>query len=144
MAYYSSDYGKAFRNRALTLLTNPVWPVYNVYNRNKTSEDRFIVFKVTDVGTPVYTGNNKQVHGIDTPTIMISFYAKDVSECEAAYKIIADFFHGYMGQLASDTSSLGSAITAKCSVHHIDTEFDDDTSLFHLEAEIDLFVVTPL
>lgn len=142
MAYYASDYGSAVRNRLESLLGSE-WPVFHLFNRKKEDHSKFIVYSVRDVGTEVFAGS-KTNHGIDSPTIQLSFFANDPDDNDAAFKKVSDFFHGYTGQLASNTSGLGVSISAKCSVKHLMSTYDEAESVFQLVAEIDLFVVTPL
>lgn len=137
--YYPSDYLTALQSRLKALL-GANFPVYNLFNRNNSLEPVFITHTIRDVGTPIFTGANKEVHGIDQPIIQLSIFSADALAGHQVYQTLTDFFHGYLGPLSADPSV---NLAAKCSMHLLYISYNDETSRHQIVVELTLDVITP-
>lgn len=89
------QYGKAIQYQ-LTQIVNPV-PVYAAFNRNFATQSKFVVWMLRNVHQPVYTGQNQNNKGIDTPVFQISIYTQEIEDGFTISNQILQSLHGYSG-----------------------------------------------
>jgi hypothetical protein len=90
------DYVKAIQAQLATIFS-PV-PVYQEFNRNWSSQPKFVTWSLRNVHQPVYTGTNQNVKGIDRPIFQISIFTKKSSEAWDLCNTLLQSLHGYSGQ----------------------------------------------
>lgn len=93
------QYGKAIQYQ-LSQIVNPV-PVYAAFNRNFSSQPKFITWMLRNVHQPVYTGQTQSNKGIDRPVFQISIFTQQIEDGFTISNQILDSLHGYSGQFGS-------------------------------------------
>lgn len=95
------NYAKAIQYQ-LTSIVTPV-PVYAAFNRNFATEPKFVVWTLTDVHQPVYTGSVQNNKGIDRPIFRISIFTQAMEDGFAISNQILQALHGYSGFFGGTT-----------------------------------------
>lgn len=95
------DYAKAIQAQLVSIVT-PV-PVYAAFNRNFATQPKFITWMLRNVHQPVYTGQNQNNKGIDTPTFQISIFTQIIEDGFTISNQILQSLHGYSGLFGGAT-----------------------------------------
>jgi hypothetical protein len=95
------DYAKAIQAQLVSIVT-PV-PVYAAFNRNFATQPKFITWMLRNVHQPVYTGQNQNNKGIDTPTFQISIFTQVIEDGFTISNQILQSLHGYSGLFGGAT-----------------------------------------
>lgn len=88
-------YGKAIQAQLAGIVTPT--PVYAMFNRNFAAQPKFVTWQLRNVHQPVYTGQNQDNKGIDTPVFQISVFAQNVEDSFTISNQILQSLHGYSG-----------------------------------------------
>jgi len=92
-------YGKAIQYQLANIVT-PV-PVYAAFNRNFSTQPKFITWMLRNVHQPVYTGTQQSNKGIDRPVFQISIFTQQIEDGFTISNQILQSLHGYSGLLGS-------------------------------------------
>lgn len=96
------QYGQAIQAQ-LQSIVSPV-PVFAAFNRNYVpGQDKFIVWMLRNVHQPVYTGQDQNNKGIDTPTFQISIFTQQIEDGFTISNQILQSLHGYSGLFGGET-----------------------------------------
>ena len=117
-------YGKAIQYQLASIVT-PV-PVYVSFNRNYATQPQFITWHLRDVHQPVYTGQNQNNKGIDTPTFQISIFTQVIEDGFTISNQILQSLHGYSGLFGGPTDGFW---IAKADVSWLYNTYDNDEKL---------------
>jgi len=81
----------------LASVFSPV-PVYARFNRDFATNPKFVTWVLRNVHQPVYTGQNQNNKGIDTPIFQASIFAQDMDDAFNLSNTLIQSLHGYSGQ----------------------------------------------
>ena len=98
-----NDYATAIQWQLSDIIT-PI-PVYNNFNRNWATQEKFVTFHLRNVHQPVYTGIPQNNKGIDTPIFDIAVYTKEIPDCYDIADSIIQSLHGYQGMFGNPSAS---------------------------------------
>lgn len=131
-----SVYAAAIQYQLAAIVT-PV-PVYANFNRNWTTQPKFMTWQLRNVHQPVYTGSNQSVKGIDRPTFQISIFATTMGDAFTMSNQVLQSLHGYSGMFGNPSS--GGFHISKADVIWLYNTYDDDTKLHQviLDCTIDV------
>lgn len=121
----------------LTDIMDPI-PVYANFNRNYASQPKFVTWQLRNVHQPVYTGQEKDNKGIDTPIFQISVFAKEMSDAFNMSNSILQSLHGYSGTFG-DPSTIGFFV-AKADVVWEYNSYDNELGLHQVFLDSTLYV----
>ncbi len=96
------QYGKAIQYQ-LSQIVAPV-PVYAAFNRNFATQPKFVTWNLRNVHQPVYTGQNQNNKGIDTPIFQISIFTTEIEDGFTISNQILQSLHGYSGLFGGATN----------------------------------------
>jgi len=96
------QYGKAIQYH-LSQIVAPV-PVYAAFNRNFATQPKFVTWNLRNVHQPVYTGQNQNNKGIDTPIFQISIFTTEIEDGFTISNQILQSLHGYSGLFGGATN----------------------------------------
>ena len=111
----------------LTSILSPV-PVYANFNRNYSSQRKFVTWQLRDVHQPVYTGIYQSNKGIDTPVFQVSIFAKDMADAFNISNSVLQSLHGYAGQFGG----VGGIYVAKTDVYWLYNTYDNELGLHQI------------
>ena len=117
------DYVKAIQWQLVDIF-NPV-PVYQEFNRNWSSQPKFITWSLRNVHQPIYTGTTQSVKGIDRPIFQISIFTKSSSDAWDLCNTLLQSLHGYSGQFGG----ISGFYIAKADVDVLYKTYDNEIGL---------------
>jgi len=120
-------------------ILSPV-PVYANFNRNWAKQTEFVTWQLRNVHQPVYTGQQQNNKGIDTPIFQMSVFA---TQLEGAFNIsntILQSLHGYSGMFG-DPMDNGFFI-AKADVVWLYNTYDNEIGMQQIIMDCTLYVPT--
>ena len=120
-------------------ILSPV-PVYANFNRNWAKQTEFVTWQLRNVHQPVYTGQQQNNKGIDTPVFQMSVFN---TELEGAFNIsntILQSLHGYSGMFG-DPMDNGFFI-AKADVIWLYNTYDNEIGMQQIILDCTLYVPT--
>ena len=118
------DYAKAIQAHLQAIVT-PV-PVYSAFNRNFSSEPKFVTWMLRNVHQEVYTGGTQSVKGIDRPTFQISIFTQGMEDGFTISNQILQSLHGYTGIFGGATYGFW---IAKADVFWLYNSYDDQNKM---------------
>lgn len=118
------DYAKAIQAHLQAIVT-PV-PVYSAFNRNFSSEPKFVTWMLRNVHQDVYTGGTQSVKGIDRPTFQISIFTQGMEDGFSISNQILQSLHGYTGLFGGATYGFW---IAKADVFWLYNSYDDQNKM---------------
>lgn len=118
------DYAKAIQAHLQAIVT-PV-PVYSAFNRNFSSESKFVTWMLRNVHQEVYTGGTQSVKGIDRPTFQISIFTQGMEDGFSISNQILQSLHGYTGIFGGATYGFW---IAKADVFWLYNSYDDQNKM---------------
>lgn len=118
------DYAKAIQAHLQAIVT-PV-PVYSAFNRNFSSEPKFVTWMLRNVHQDVYTGGTQSVKGIDRPTFQISIFTQGMEDGFSISNQILQSLHGYTGIFGGATYGFW---IAKADVFWLYNSYDDQNKM---------------
>lgn len=118
------DYAKAIQAHLQAIVT-PV-PVYSAFNRNFSSEPKFVTWMLRNVHQEVYTGGTQSVKGIDRPTFQISIFTQGMEDGFSISNQILQSLHGYTGIFGGATYGFW---IAKADVFWLYNSYDDQNKM---------------
>ena len=129
------QYGKAIQYQ-LDSIVSPV-PVYASFNRNFATQPKFVTWMLRNVHQPVYTGQNQNNKGIDTPVFQISIFTQVIEDGFTISNQILQSLHGYSGRLGSVTDGFW---VAKADVTWLYNSYDNENKMaqIFLDCTIDI------
>jgi len=130
------NYAKAIQYQ-LAAIATPV-PVYANFNRNFSSQPKFITWQLRNVHQPVYTGQNQNNKGIDKPIFQINVFAQDMNDAFNISNSILQSLHGYNGLFGG---SSGFQIS-KADVDWLYNTYDNTINLHHIIMDCTLYIPT--
>lgn len=131
------QYGKAIQYQ-LTQIVNPV-PVYAAFNRNFATQSKFVVWMLRNVHQPVYTGQNQNNKGIDTPVFQISIYTQEIEDGFTISNQILQSLHGYSGLFGGATNGFN---VSKADVSWLYNSYDNTEKMAQIFLDCTLDVPT--
>jgi hypothetical protein len=121
----------------LSDIVDPV-PVYANFNRNYATEPQFLTWHIRDIHQPVFTGQNQDNKGIDSPTFQISVFAKDMSDAFNLANDILQSLHGYSGMFGNpDTTGF---FIAKADVMWLYNSYDNEIGMHQIFLDSTIYV----
>lgn len=118
------DYAKAIQAHLQAIVT-PV-PVYSAFNRNFSTEPKFVTWMLRNVHQEVYTGGTQSVKGIDRPTFQISIFTQGMEDGFSISNQILQSLHGYTGIFGGATYGFW---IAKADVFWLYNSYDDQNKM---------------
>jgi len=118
------DYAKAIQAHLQAIVT-PV-PVYSAFNRNFSTEPKFVTWMLRNVHQDVYTGGTQSVKGIDRPTFQISIFTQGMEDGFTISNQILQSLHGYTGIFGGATYGFW---IAKADVFWLYNSYDDQNKM---------------
>lgn len=118
------DYAKAIQAHLQAIVT-PV-PVYSAFNRNFSTEPKFVTWMLRNVHQEVYTGGTQSVKGIDRPTFQISIFTQGMEDGFTISNQILQSLHGYTGVFGGATYGFW---IAKADVFWLYNSYDDQNKM---------------
>ena len=118
------DYAKAIQAHLQAIVT-PV-PVYSAFNRNFSSEPKFVTWMLRNVHQEVYTGGTQSVKGIDRPTFQISIFTQGMEDGFSISNQILQSLHGYTGLFGG---AMYGFWIAKADVFWLYNSYDDQNKM---------------
>ena len=131
------QYAKAIQYQ-LASIVMPV-PVYAAFNRNFATQPKFITWMLRNVHQPVYTGNNQNNKGIDTPVIQISIFSQNIEDGFTISNQILQSLHGYSGLFGGATDGFW---IAKADVQWLYNSYDNENKLAQIFLDCTLDIPT--
>jgi len=130
-------YGKAIQAQLAGIVT-PV-PVYAMFNRNFATQPKFVTWQLRNVHQPVYTGQNQNNKGIDTPVFQISIFTQNVEDSFTISNLILQSLHGYSGLFGGATYGFN---ISKADVTWLYNSYSDTEKLAEVFMDCTLHVPT--
>jgi hypothetical protein len=129
-------YAKAIQYQ-LTDIVTPV-PVYANFNRNYANQPLFLTWNLRDVHQPVYTGQNQNNKGIDTPVFQISVFGQSITDTFNLSNDILQSLHGYSGMFGNVDND--GFFIAKADVMWLYNSYDNELGLHQVFMDCTLYV----
>lgn len=123
----------------LASIVAPV-PVYATFNRNFATEPKFITWQLRNVHQPVYTGQQQDNKGIDTPVFQISVFTQKIEDGFTISNEILQSLHGYSGVFGDPTG--GGFFIAKADVMWLYNGYDNEDNLATVFLDCTLYIPT--
>jgi hypothetical protein len=114
-------------------------PVYANFNRNFAVEPDFATWQLRNVHQPVYTGQNQNNKGIDTPIFQISVYSQNMQNAFNNSNLILQSLHGYSGLFGGATYGIQ---IAKADVTWLYNTYDNTVGLHQIILDCQLDIPT--
>jgi len=130
-------YGDAIQYQLANIVT-PV-PVYASFNRNYAVQPNFVTWDLRNVHQPVYTGQNKNNKGIDTPIFQITIFGQDMNDAFNLSNTILQSLHGYSGQFGSVSTGI---YISKADVVWLYNTYDNEIGLNQIVLDCTIYVPT--
>jgi hypothetical protein len=129
------QYGKAIQYQ-LSQIVTPV-PVYVAFNRNFSTQPKFITWFLRDVHQEVYTGVNQNNKGIDRPVFQISIFTQVIEDGFAISDQILQSLHGYNGLFGGPTFGFN---VSKADVYWLYNSYDNTEKMaqIFLDCRLDI------
>jgi len=131
------QYGKAIQYQ-LSQIVTPV-PVYAAFNRNFAVQPKFITWMLRNVHQPVYTGQNQNNKGIDTPVFQISIFTQEIEDGFTISNQILQSLHGYSGLFGGTTNGF---YVSKADVSWLYNSYDNTEKMAQIFLDCTLDVPT--
>jgi len=114
------------------------FPVYQNFNRQEflEAETGFVTWQLRAVHQPVYTGQNQNNKGIDTPVFQISIFHVDSDVALTLTNDLLQSLHGYSGLFG------GLIEVAKADVYMHYATYDNDLGLQQISLDCTLYIST--
>jgi len=113
-------------------------PVYANFNRNFATEPSFMTWQLRNVHQPVYTGQNQNNKGIDTPIFQMSVFSQDMPTAFNISNTILQSLHGYSGQFGGSSGFW----IAKADVDWLYNTYDNAVGLHQIIMDCTLDIPT--
>ena len=123
----------------LNSILSPV-PVYANFNRNWAKQTEFVTWQLRNVHQPVYTGQQKNNKGIDTPVFQMSVFNTGLEGAFNISNTILQSLHGYSGMFG-DPMDNGFFI-AKADVIWLYNTYDNEIGMQQIIMDCTLYVPT--
>jgi hypothetical protein len=120
-------------------ILSPV-PVYANFNRNWAKQTQFATWQLRNIHQPVYTGQQQNNKGIDTPVFQISVFAVTLEDAFNISNTILQSLHGYSGVFGDPTSN--GFFIAKADVIWLYNTYDNEIGMQHIILDCTLYVPT--
>ena len=138
MAQMNPDqYGKAIQYQLSSIIT-PV-PVYAAFNRNFATQPKFLTWMLRNVHQPVYTGQNQNNKGIDTPVFQISIFTQVIEDGFTISNTVLQSLHGFSGLFGGATNGFQ---VAKADVQWLYNSYDNENKLAQIFLDCTLYIST--
>ena len=131
-------YAKAIQYQLNSILS-PV-PVYANFNRNWAKQTEFVTWQLRNVHQPVYTGQQQNNKGIDTPVFQMSVFNTGLEGAFNISNTILQSLHGYSGMFG-DPMDNGFFI-AKADVIWLYNTYDNEIGMQQIIMDCTLYVPT--
>lgn len=131
------NYAKAIQAHLAGIVT-PV-PVYAAYNRNFSTEPKFLTWMLRNVHQEVYTGGNQNNKGIDRPVFQISIFTQNMEDGFTISNQILQSLHGYTGVFGGPTYGFW---IAKADVFWLYNSYDDKEKMAQVFLDCTLDIPT--
>ena len=114
------------------------FPIYQNFNRQEFLEldTGFVTWQLRAVHQPVYTGQNQNNKGIDTPVFQISIFHADSDVALTLTNDLLQSLHGYSGLFG------GLIEVAKADVYMHYATYDNDLGLQQVSLDCTLYIST--
>jgi len=129
-------YGKAIQYQLEQIVT-PV-PVYASFNRNFSTQPKFITWQLRNVHQPVFTGPSQNNKGIDRPIFQISIFTQGIEDGFTISNQILQSLHGYTGQFGGPTGFW----IAKADVFWLYNSYNNDEKMAEIFLDCTLDIPT--
>ena len=129
-------YAEAIQAQLATTVA-PV-PVYANFNRNFATQPKFLTWQLRNVHQPVYTGQNKDIKGIDRPVFQVSIFAQSMSDAFGISNTILQSLHGYAGQFGG----VSGLYVSKVDIDWLYNTYDNELGLNQIILDCTLDVPT--
>ncbi len=130
------QYAQAIQAQLSTTVA-PV-PVYASFNRNFATEPKFLTWQLRNIHQPVYTGQNKDIKGIDRPIFQVSIFAQSMSDAFGISNTILQSLHGYAGQFGGESG----IYVSKVDIEWLYNTYDNELGLNQIILDCTLDVPT--
>lgn len=130
------DYGTAIQYQLANIVT-PV-PVYSAFNRNFSTEPKFLTWFLRNIHQPVYTGPNQNNKGIDRPIFQVNIYAQSMTDAFNLSNSILQSLHGYSGQFGG----VSGFYISKCDIDWLYNSYDNEIGLNQIVLDCTLDIPT--
>ena len=130
-------YSKAIQYQLANIVT-PV-PVYAAFNRNFATQPKFITWMLRNVHQPVYTGQNQNNKGIDTPVFQISIFTQNIEDGFTISDQILQSLHGFSGLFGGPINGFW---IAKADVQWLYNSYDNEQKLAQVFLDCTLDIPT--
>jgi hypothetical protein len=120
-------------------ILSPV-PVYANFNRNWAKQPQFVTWQLRNVHQPVYTGQQQNNKGIDTPIFQMSVFNTNLQDAFNISNTILQSLHGYSG-IFGDPEDNGFFI-AKADVVWLYNTYDNEIGMQQIILDCTLYVPT--
>lgn len=120
-------------------ILSPV-PVYANFNRNWAKQTEFVTWQLRNVHQPVYTGQEQNNKGIDTPVFQMSVFNTSLEGAFNISNTILQSLHGYSGMFG-DPEDNGFFI-AKADVVWLYNTYDNEIGMQQIILDCTLYVPT--
>jgi len=131
------QYGKAIQYQLSSIIT-PV-PVYAAFNRNFATQPKFLTWMLRNVHQPVYTGQNQNNKGIDTPVFQISIFTQVIEDGFTISNTVLQSLHGFSGLFGGATNGFQ---VAKADVQWLYNSYDNENKLAQIFLDCTLYIST--
>lgn len=131
------DYAKAVQAH-LTSIVTPV-PVYAAFNRNFATQPKFVTWMLRNVHQPVFTGQNQNNKGIDTPIFQISIFTQVIEDGFTISNQILQSLHGYSGLFGGVTYGFN---ISKADVMWLYNSYNNEEKMAQVFLDCTLYVPT--
>ena len=121
----------------LTEVFSPV-PVYANFNRNWSTEPKFVTWNLRNVHQEVYTGQTQSNKGIDRPVFQMSIFAQSMQDAFNLSNTILQSLHGYSGQFGGGSGFF----VAKADVYWLYNTYDNELGLNQIILDCTLDIPT--
>lgn len=114
------------------------YPVYANFNRNYATEPTFVTWQLRNIHQPVYTGQNQNNKGIDTPVFQISLFSQSFNDALTLSNTVLQALDGYSGQFGGGSGFF----IAKADVVWLYNSYDNELGLNQIFLDCTIYVPT--
>lgn len=131
------NYASAIQAQLASIVT-PV-PVYAAFNRNFATQPKFVTWLLRNVHQPVFTGQDQNNKGIDTPVFQISIFTQVIEDGFTISNQILQSLHGYSGLFGGATYGFN---ISKADVMWLYNSYDNEEKLAQVFLDCTLYIPT--